>query len=649
MFQKMRIAARLLVGFGVLMLLLASVVGFSAYSGRSTQKAVGDMMHYKGNELLNQEVERQIYQARYRFFRLLARGDAADYDKAQDAFRLAQDTFSELTAKTSDPRRHAKLEELSRQIASYKTEADRFKEIKGHNPNIDTPEAKAILAAADGPGARIEALAKDLSDDYATSAKDAEGATNAEISTAGVISLIIGLISVLLGGALAFVISRSIADPLKAVTAAMTAMAEGNVAVELKGFDSDKEFGAMARAIAVFRDNAVERKRLEDTARSEREHERLRQSMMEALIGRFRTLIVEIVATMGSETSKMKGTARNLTDVATRADKTAGSARDAASDSSVNIQTVSVAAEELSASISEISAQIQGASKRANEATEIARQTDHNISGLVEVSNRVGAIVEMIRTIAQQTNLLALNATIEAARAGDAGKGFAVVASEVKALAGQTAKATDEIAAQIGAIQGATQQAVTDIRAITVAVDEIDSMTNTVAASVAQQSEATGEIARAISQASTSSRNASADVENVASVIGETNAEAGRVTDATGLLADSTNKLAEAVEGFLRDLNSDVKNRREATRRLSTEAIVIHVNGARARTKLQDVSDTGAKLVATPELKNGDRIVLEFEDEVRAPATLVWLREGFAGVKFDQPLSSSANAKARAA
>jgi methyl-accepting chemotaxis protein len=53
--------------------------------------------------------------------------------------------------------------------------------------------------------------------------------------------------------------------------------------------------------------------------------------------------------------------------------------------------------------------------------------TSQGISGLVDLADKVGAIVVIIRTIAQQTNLLALNATIEAARAGEMGKGFAVV------------------------------------------------------------------------------------------------------------------------------------------------------------------------------------------------------------------------------
>jgi methyl-accepting chemotaxis protein len=342
----------------------------------------------------------------------------------------------------------------------------------------------------------------------------------------------------------------------------------------------------------------------------------------------------------------MSSTAQTLNDVAFRAEQTAGSARTAASDSSVNINAVSVAAEQLTASIAEISAQINLTSQRANQATELARQTDQGISSLVELGDKVGAIVEIIRAIAQQTNLLALNATIEAARAGEAGKGFAVVALEVKTLAGHTATATDDIAAQVAAIQGATRSAVGDIRSITAAVAEIDTLANAVAIAVEQQSDATSEIARAISRASQSSVVASNNVENVAGVIGETNSEANRVTDATGSLSSSAKKLAEAVESFLRDVTQDVNNRRAAARRRSTQGVAVLANGARVKTKVADISDTGARIAATAEFRQGDRIIMEFEDQTSVPAKLVWLRDGFAGVQFEQPLSALADKKA---
>jgi methyl-accepting chemotaxis protein len=358
------------------------------------------------------------------------------------------------------------------------------------------------------------------------------------------------------------------------------------------------------------------------------------------MVADFRRDVGEIVMSVGAEADRMGGTAQALNNVAVRAEQTADSARVAASDASVNIRTVSVAAEELAASVTEIAHQIGSASQSASKAAGIARETDANISSLVELSSRVGAIVETIGAIARQTNLLALNATIEAARAGEAGKGFAVVAAEVKTLAGHTAKATEDVAAQVAAIQGATHKAGQDIRAITAAVSDIDALTGAVSNSVAQQNEATNEIASAISRASSSSASASDDVAQVATVIGETSAEAHLVSEATDLLSASARKLSATVEAFLRDVTQDVKERRIGTRRRTTQAIVVLANGRRLRTKLADVSDTGAKIFAPEELRETQRFQVEFEDGGSVGAQMVWNKGGFAGVQFDRPLEA---------
>jgi hypothetical protein len=68
---------------------------------------------------------------------------------------------------------------------------------------------------------------------------------------------------------------------------------------------------------------------------------------------------------------------------------------------------------------------------------------------------------------------------------------------------------------------------------------------------------------------------------------------------------------------------------------------LIFAQGQRAKTQLVDLSDTGARVVAPPILRDGDRLELEFEDKAKIPAQVVWLRDGFAGLQFTAPIAAA--------
>ncbi|SDA82772.1 methyl-accepting chemotaxis protein [Pseudomonas sp. NFACC15-1] len=162
--------------------------------------------------------------------------------------------------------------------------------------------------------------------------------------------------------------------------------------------------------------------------------------------------------------------------------------------------------------VGEAIAQIERLSKEVGNSTEA-------MGHLKRESDKIGSVLDVIKSVAQQTNLLALNAAIEAARAGEAGRGFAVVADEVRSLAQRTQKSTEEIEGLILGLQSGTEQVATtldnsrnltdssveltrraggSLENITRTVSAIQSMNQQIAAAAEQQSAVAEEINRSV-------------------------------------------------------------------------------------------------------------------------------------------------------
>jgi methyl-accepting chemotaxis protein len=556
MLARMKIAARLMIGFGLLVIIIAGLSGFSVYLSRDSRDTFQNVVRLKSNEVLSQRAQKRVMEGRLAVWMALATDDQSKWELADKAFKTAHQRLDELVASTVDPKRLASAKALKAQVADYEAKAAKLKAFRGKNGALDTPEGKAVATEAMASGGKVDAIAEPISDEYKAAAGAATSAAVDSLALGIMIAMIAGSVSVLLGLGLAFVVSRSITIPVKSMTAVMGLLAKGDLSTVIPATENKDEIGDMARAVMVFKDNMVKADQLAAEQKAEQAKKEQRQVAIEGYIATFETGVRGSLDTLASAATEMRATSQSMSATAEETSAQATTVAAAAEQASANVQTVATATEELSSSVAEIGRQVTESTKIAGQAVDEAGRTNVTVQGLSAAAQKIGDVVKLISDIASQTNLLALNATIEAARAGDAGKGFAVVASEVKSLANQTAKATEEISAQVAAMQGATSEAVQAIQSIGGTIGTINEIATTIASAVEEQGAATQEIARNVQEAAQGTGQVSSNIVGVNQAAGETGAAASQVLASAEELGKQAETLRADVGSFLANIRA---------------------------------------------------------------------------------------------